>query len=643
MRDQVERKSHFLVGFGEAGDQHAEGKGLVSFDKGDITVIVALGSPEDFREKLIEVLERWAGLEHHIGTNWIVCHPRIHRDVVVSIIEERFGWSSPIKYANSNLTSDVDLSVLVRDLDNRLNRSFEIENLSVEVFNHEHLSEEVISGPEPIWKRIIQILRAIRRTLRIRYAVAFILSAAIAAALLIIESEEDLTVAIDHWPGNLPGLAANGGDYTKRGSLYDSLGLEVRFRYEENHRKRWLMLVNDQTDIISLTLDQIIEFGNESKSAIPDIRVLLSTAWSYGGHGLVASEKMESIRDLTRTVAAQRISPSYYFFRLLRKRGRPSMMALDLDEMLPEESVEALKSGDVGAIVLGDPYLTLARETEGIRVLATAYRLPDIDIQSVLVARKSILDSKREFVGRFVWGWLAMTAEAHKNGKEFVTDIHTVWPELLTESRLQGILKNNVYMIDGGENIELHVLNGMYGTMGFDGLLLRVANSLGLDVPMNVESAFSDILGVLKDSKSLGTEDLLVDRWRQEATVNARQEAYDMMTEFQGGGSCYFISHPPGQSAVQDDARSELRDLRKRLAAFLREYNEFKIEVVGRSDKMGEPEPKESMSLKRAREIEKELRIEIESSRIVVDWRGDLEATGTPEIDRQTKICLVKP
>lgn len=646
MRNQAERKSHFLVGFGEAGDRHDEKKGLVSFDKGDFTIMVALGSPKDFREELVEVLKEWATLGHHIDTNWIVCHPRVHRDAVVSIIEKTFGWSSMVEYTNRNLTTDIDLSILIRDLGNRLNRNFEIDDLSVEAFAHEHptkkvTNEGVDNESKAIWKGI---MRATKKNLDLRYGFALIFIVMIAIALPVIQREKvDLIVAIDDWPGNLPGLAANGGYRTQSGSIYDSLGMEIHFRHEENHRRRWSALADKQVDIISLTLDQVIEFGNDATFSLPDIRVFLSTAWSYRGHGLVASEKTESISDLTGSVAAQKISPSYYFFRMLRMRGRQSIMALDLDERLPAESIRALKSGDARAIALGDPYLSLARETEGLKVFATNYRLPDINIQSVLVARESTISDKRELIGRFVWGWLARAADAQRNTKGFAKDVHGVWPGLLTENRLQSILMNNVYIIDCCENINLHVLDGEYGEMGFSELFVGIANSLGVGVSSNVKSAFSEILRVFEDDKSLGKDSLCVSRRRQEAIVKMRQEIYDMLRNFQGNRNCFFIKHPFGERTVQSDAYYQLRDLCERMASLLHENSEFRIVVVGRSDETGESEEKKSISLLRAHEIKRALLdCTIDPSRIVVDSKGDEEAAGTPEIDRQTKICLEK-
>ncbi|MGC4120268.1 MAG: transporter substrate-binding domain-containing protein [Myxococcales bacterium] len=235
-----------------------------------------------------------------------------------------------------------------------------------------------------------------------------------------------LVVAINTWAGHAPGIVANGGLTTAKGSIYDGLGLQVEFKIIDDPVAKLAELKAGKVDVMWDTVDSwareasVLASEKEPFAA----RALFLQDWSRGGDGLVAKGDIKTIEDLKgKKVAVLEFSPSHWFALYLL-----SQSGLTADEKAtvsfqffgePSQVKEAFTSGKVDAMVSWQPFLDDAVKDSAkskAHLLITTAAATNV-IADTLVASPTALASKSKELEAFVRGWFKGMAEVQKDAK----------------------------------------------------------------------------------------------------------------------------------------------------------------------------------------------------------------------------------
>lgn len=259
-----------------------------------------------------------------------------------------------------------------------------------------------------------------------------------------------LTIGINTWAGHAPGLVANGGLTTTKGSVYDGLGLKVEFKIIDDPAAKLAELRAGKIDVMWDTVDSWAREASMlagEKEPFP-ARALFLQDWSRGGDGVVAKAEIKTIEDLKgKTVAVIEFSPSHWFaLYLLAQSGLTAEEKATVKFSFasePAQVKDAFVSGKADAMVSWQPFLDDAVAAAGkgkARLLITTSAATNV-IADTLVASPSALSGKPKELEAFVRGWFKGMAEVHKDAKAHTAMVATALklPPADVEGMLSGL------------------------------------------------------------------------------------------------------------------------------------------------------------------------------------------------------------
>ena len=259
-----------------------------------------------------------------------------------------------------------------------------------------------------------------------------------------------LTVGINTWAGHAPGIVANGGLVTEKGSVYDQLGLKVEFKIIDDPVAKLAELRAGKIDVMWDTVDS---WAREASMLAGEkeplaARALFLQDWSRGGDGIVAKSEIRTIEDLKgKSVAVIEFSPSHWFALYLL-----SQSGLSADEKAtvsfkffnePAQVKEAFTSGKADAMVSWQPFLDDAVNAAGKKkahLLLTTQAATNV-IADTLVASPAALSGKTKELESFVRGWFKGMEAVQKDAKAHTGKVATALklPPADVEGMLSGL------------------------------------------------------------------------------------------------------------------------------------------------------------------------------------------------------------
>ena len=171
---------------------------------------------------------------------------------------------------------------------------------------------------------------------------------------------------------------------------------------------------NGVIDAAAVTLEEVVNLNLGGQ-----VQVVLVLDSSHGADCLVARPEVKTLEDLKgRRVSAEDVMlPTYVLHRAL-EQVRLSVKDVQRVHQGPDESVEALRRGEVDAVVGYEPYCQRMVAAGG-HVLFDSTRIPG-EILDVLVVRRAYLETKPEQVDALVRGWFAAVAHLREHPGESV-------------------------------------------------------------------------------------------------------------------------------------------------------------------------------------------------------------------------------
>jgi NitT/TauT family transport system substrate-binding protein len=150
----------------------------------------------------------------------------------------------------------------------------------------------------------------------------------------------------------------------------------------------------------------------------PNLRQVLRKASIFGVDGIVATNDVQSLKDLKgKEIAVETISPSH--FLLLNKLKEAGLSSSEV-ELLPTNAGDAgaaFLTGGVDVAVTWEPWLSRASEREDGHLLYSTKDEPDL-IYDILMTRGDLNDKEKEDVGRILRAWFKALKFIEENPEE---------------------------------------------------------------------------------------------------------------------------------------------------------------------------------------------------------------------------------
>jgi len=148
-------------------------------------------------------------------------------------------------------------------------------------------------------------------------------------------------------------------------------------------------------------------FQAVDKSVPPGVG-FLAIDESHGGDGVVVSDKIKELKDLTgKTVGAEPGFPPYFILQYLLNKEGMSLDDVDFKDLPSADAGNAFVSGKIDVAGTYEPYLSIsANKRAGARVLVSSEDTPGL-IVDLLFASDDLVKNDAETLKKISDGWFA--------------------------------------------------------------------------------------------------------------------------------------------------------------------------------------------------------------------------------------------
>lgn len=311
------------------------------------------------------------------------------------------------------------------------------------------------------------------------------------------ESADTINLSLDEWIGWKSIIDANGGLSTKKGSIYDKLGINVNISIINDATQSSNALVSGQIDAAGYTINRTAFLSKKFKDAGVDVVMPFITNFSNGGDGIIANSNIKTVNDLTKAkIGVPQFSEAHSLVVWFVNQSDLSDGDKNkiIDNLVffatPDEAAKAFFAGQVDVAATWEPYLTQAKNMSDAHILFSTASSSSLIMDGVLF-NADFAKKNPEVVSKFIDGALQAS-------DIYATDldtIKTVMPMFSTASDKD--IKDNCVsakLTTYADNINL--FNGTARTIYSD--MCAVWNSIG-------EAVDKDLVNTLYDGSYIKT------------------------------------------------------------------------------------------------------------------------------------------
>lgn len=267
-----------------------------------------------------------------------------------------------------------------------------------------------------------------------------------------------INISLDEWIGWKSVIDANGGLETKKGSIYDELGIKVKIHIINDATQSSNALIKGEIDGAGYTVNRYAFLYPKFEDNKLDVVMPYITNFSSGGDGIISKSNISSVEDLVgKKIAVPRYSEAQTFVEWLLakselsekevKQIRNDMVMFDT----PDDAAKAFFAGQVDAAATWQPYLTQAQDTTGAKLLVSTKSAQSIILDGIAF-RQDFIDSNKKDVEKFIEGAL----KAMDLYTTDLTSIKNTMPLFATESNENIVaMTGDAKLATYEENVEL--------------------------------------------------------------------------------------------------------------------------------------------------------------------------------------------
>lgn len=449
-----------------------------------------------------------------------------------------------------------------------------------------------------------------------------------------IEKEDGvINISLDEWIGYKTILDANGGLKTKKGSIYDELGLKVNISVINDATTSSNALIKGSLDGAGYTVNRYAFLYNKFSENNVGTKMGFITNSSTGGDGIISKSSVKSIEDLKgKTIGMPRYSESQALTIWLLNNS--SLSKEDVNSILenavyfetPDDCAKAFFSGKLDAAATWEPYLTQAKTSTDSKLLFSTESASNL-ILSGVVFREDFAENNKDTVSKLLEGAL----KAESLYKTDTTAIKNSFPmfSLMSDDEIIE-MTNTASTHTCASNIELLGEDGLARKLFVD--MSNIWSDLGESAdPNNVSKAFTNeyataIKDEFIDEKEIST--VVSNEEKQEAQNKDNSEALLKTT--------LTINFLPDSTQIEESSYEELISFAEKAKVL----DGCVIQIEGNTQKVDGDDGVE-FSKKRAESVARFLQNQgIDASRFIIIGNGDTKPVSDTDAtaNRRTDI-----
>lgn len=223
---------------------------------------------------------------------------------------------------------------------------------------------------------------------------------------------DTINISLDEWIGWKSLLDANGGLETQSGSIYDKMGLKIKFNVISDATQSSNALIKGDLQAAGYTINRYSFLYPKFTDAKVPVTMAYVTNFSTGGDGIIAKQGINSIEGLVgKKIGVPRFSEAQTLVVWLLNQSsltdaqKKQVMADIVYFDTPEDAAKAFFANKVDAAATWQPYLSQAGQTGGAKVLFSTSNAHNIILDG-LVFRKDFYDANKETVAKIIEGSL---------------------------------------------------------------------------------------------------------------------------------------------------------------------------------------------------------------------------------------------
>jgi len=221
-----------------------------------------------------------------------------------------------------------------------------------------------------------------------------------------------LNLSLDQWIGWRSILMANGGLETKKGSIFDKLGLQLNIKNIDDNDAKLNALMARHIDAMGSTIQRYtFELSKLQRARIP-VKMIFITNVSSGGDGIIAKKSIKRVEDLAgKKVALARFTEAQCLLEwtMMLSSLTPEQKKKIRDNIVFTE--DAGKAGEIffskhaDAAATWQPFLSQAEGSSDAHVLMDTQAMNNFIIDGIIF-REDYLKANPSAVKKFIIGTL---------------------------------------------------------------------------------------------------------------------------------------------------------------------------------------------------------------------------------------------
>jgi outer membrane protein OmpA-like peptidoglycan-associated protein len=228
-------------------------------------------------------------------------------------------------------------------------------------------------------------------------------------------SKEVINLSLDEWIGWRSILMANGGLETKKGSIYDKLGLTLHIKNINDNDAKLSALMAGSLNAMGSTINRYaFEFDKLQRARIP-VKMIVVTNTSDGGDGIIARRGINSIEDLAgKRVALARFTEAQCLLEwcLMNSSLNSSQIEGIRQNIIFTDDAgkagEAFFAGKADAAATWQPFLTQAEGSTDGHILVSTKTINNFILDGIIF-REDFMKANPGAIDKFVRGVLQAT------------------------------------------------------------------------------------------------------------------------------------------------------------------------------------------------------------------------------------------
>lgn len=444
----------------------------------------------------------------------------------------------------------------------------------------------------------------------------------------IVKEEKTLNISLDEWVGWKPIIDANGGLKTKKGSIYDELGLKLNISVINDATQSSNALIKGDLNGAGYTVNRFAFLYPKFKENNTDVVMPYVNNSSTGGDGIIAKSDIKSVEDLVgKTIGVPRFSEAQTLVEwLLSKSDLSEQQVKDIRKNMkffdtPDDTAKAFFSGELDAAATWQPYLTQATESSDSHVLFDTSNATSIILDGI-VFRKDFYKDNKESISKLVEG--AIKAE-----KLYDTDMKTIkdtFPMFATSS------ENDIKGMVGDATLSNAKTNVEY--LKADGTATALFNDMA-----NIWTSIGE-KATTKDTANLFTDEIVKDvatKFTNETSQSVTFSEKDRETAKQQNNDDALLSQSltinfdTSSSSISSNSYATLREF----ANTAKILNGVVIQIEGNTDSNGNDKLNKELSQARAKSVATFLQMQgVDATRFVVIGNGEDKPKGDNKTEK---------